>query len=53
MKGDIFTDIGASTAGFVFAKFPKLHSLLIVKFAYLYKLKLADNNLALIVIYCA
>ena len=51
MKRDILTNMGALAIGFVFTKFVKQHSLLMVKFAHLCKLKLADDNLAPMVTY--
>ena len=52
VKEHVLTDTRASAVEFVSAKFTKQHNLLIIKLAYPCKLKLANNNLALIVIHC-
>lgn len=51
MKKHFFIDTETSAVRFFFAKFTKQHSLSMVKLAYLYKLKLVNNNLILIVTY--
>ncbi len=53
VKRHVLIDTGASSAGFVSKKFAKQHSLLMVKLAHQFKLKLTDDNLAPIVTHCA
>lgn len=49
----IFTNMEALEMNFVFSKFVVYHHLSIIKFAELYRLKLADNKQVPLVIYYA